>query len=142
MLAGVFEDEFGRYPAQLQRLQAERQGLGIASESHGGVAPELAGELIEQQQQGQAVLRRFAPGAQLAGDRLAGEALEALPHHCVKGRFFVEPLAGGCVVEPEVQCRFGIDLHGLGTASLSPSSIPPGRTAGTLPIALGAAEED
>ena len=47
MLAGVFEDEFGRYPAQLQRLQAERQGLGIASESHGGVAPELAGDSLQ-----------------------------------------------------------------------------------------------
>ena len=124
----------GRHPAQLHRLQAERQGLGIASESFGGVAPELAGELIEQQQQRQGVLWRFAPGAQLAGDRLVGEVEEALSKQCVKGRVFGEPLAGGCVVEPKVQDRFGIDLHGLGTASLSPSSISPGRTAGTLPI--------
>jgi hypothetical protein len=53
---------------------------------------------------------------------------------CVKGRVFGEPLAGDCVIEPKVQDRFGIDLHGLGTARLSPSSIPPSRTAGTLPI--------
>jgi len=35
------------HPAKLQRPQAERLGLGIASESLGAVAPELAGELIE-----------------------------------------------------------------------------------------------
>ena len=129
------------HPAQLQRPQAERQGLGIASESLGVVAPELAGELIEQQQQRQGVLWRFAPGVQLAGDRLVGELQEALPHQRVKGRVIVKPLAGGGVVEPEVQDRFGFDHHGFGTARLAPSSIPPGRPAGTQPIALGAAEE-
>jgi hypothetical protein len=50
-------------------------------------------------------------------------------------------LAGGGVVEPEVQNCFGFDHLGFGTARLSPSSIPPDRTAGTLPIAWGAAEE-
>lgn len=126
----------GLHPAQLQRPQAEGQGLGIASESLGAVTPELAGELIEQQQQRQAALGGFAPGAQLTGDRLAGEAQEALPHQCIKIRILAEPLAGGGVVEPEIQDRFGIDQHGRGKVRLSPSSIHPGRCGALLKISV------
>ena len=37
---------FGLQPAALHSHQAQRQGLEIAREGHGGVAPELARELI------------------------------------------------------------------------------------------------
>jgi hypothetical protein len=50
------------------------------------VRPELAGELIEQQQQRQPALGGFAPAAQLAGDGLAGEAQESLPQQRISCR--------------------------------------------------------
>jgi hypothetical protein len=51
-------------------LQAQRQGLWIAGEGHGRVAPDLAGELIEQQNQ------RRAPGRLRVHLRLRLQDLE------------------------------------------------------------------
>ena len=70
----------------LHRFLAQGLGLGIAREGHRGIAPDLAGELIEQQHQRQPALGGFAPAAQLAGDGLAGEAQESLPQQRISCR--------------------------------------------------------
>ena len=68
-------------PAPLHRLQTLSQSLGIAREGHGVVAPDLAGELIEQQHQRQAPGGFRAPGVELTGEGLTDANLSGLAWH-------------------------------------------------------------
>jgi hypothetical protein len=98
----------GLQPAPLHRLQTLSQSLGIAREGHGSVAPDLAGELVEQQYQRQIPGRRSAPGVELAGEGLPGQPEEAIPHQPVEGSVLGEPLARPGFAKPE-----GENLAGL-----------------------------
>lgn len=99
---------FGRQPAQLHRPQAQCQGLGIASEGHSAVAPDLPRELIEQQHQRQSPGRLCIPCVELAGDRSSGQGNESLLQQLVKGRVLSEPLVSQSFGELELENLAGL----------------------------------
>ena len=104
---------FRLQPAQLHRLQAQRQGLWVASESHGGVAPDVPRETIEQPILGQGSGRRLGPGTDLSGDGRVREPPEAIPHHAIEGRILGETLAQTAFLALEEQNR----LQAIGPAA-------------------------
>ena len=99
---------FGRHPAQLHRLLTQGKRLGITRKSHGGVAPDLPRELIQQQHQRQGTAWLSTPGIEFAGDRLPGQSEKALPQQVVKGSVLGEPLLRSGFGKPELENLAGL----------------------------------
>ena len=90
-------------PSSLQRLQAQLQSLRISGKSLGFTAPDLTGELIQQQHQGQTAAGRIAPVVQVSSEGALNSLPEPLPHQGIKAVAAAKPLPGSALLEPELQ---------------------------------------
>ena len=87
-------------PSLLQRLQAQLQSLRISGKSLGFTAPDLTGELIQQQHQGQTAAGRAAPVVQVSGESELNGLSESLPHQLIEAVAEAKPLPGSALLEP------------------------------------------
>ena len=94
-------------PSPLQRLQAQLQSLRISSKSLGFTAPDLTGELIQQQHQCQTAAGRTAPVVQVSGESALNTLSESLPHQLIEAVAAAKPLPGSALLEPERQNLLG-----------------------------------
>jgi hypothetical protein len=95
-------------PSPLQRLQAQLQSLRISGKSLGFTAPDLTGELIQQQHQGQTAAGRTAPVVQVSGESALNGLPEPLSHQCIEAVAATKPLPGSALLEPELQNVVGL----------------------------------
>ena len=82
-------------------FSTQRQGLRIASEGHGDVAPNLAGELVQQEHQRQATGRLSIPDVKLTGDCPPRQAEKPFAQEGIEGSVLGEPLARSGFDKPE-----------------------------------------
>ena len=85
------------------QLLRQRQGQRVLRKGLGGVAVNVARELVEHQDLGQAPLGRGAPGKQLTARRRGQRGPEACADGFVQGGVFGEVLLGSEFGEPEVE---------------------------------------
>ena len=90
-------------PSPLQRLQAQLQSLRISGKSLGLTTPDLTGELIQQQHQGQTTAGLTAPVVQLSREGTLSGLPELLSHQSIKAVAAAKPLPGTALLEPELQ---------------------------------------
>ena len=90
-------------PSPLQRFQAELQSLRISGKSLGFTTPDLTGELIQQQHQGQTTAGSTAPVVQLSSEGTLNGLAESLSHQGIKAVAATKPLPGSALLEPELQ---------------------------------------
>ena len=95
------------------QLLRQRQGQRVLGKGLGGVAVDVARELVEYQDLGQAPLGRGAPGKQLTPRRRFQRGPEAGADGFVQGRVFGEVVLGGEFGEPEVEDGLGLHVARL-----------------------------
>ena len=90
-------------PSPFQRCQAQLQSLRISGEGLGLAPPDLTGELIQQQHQGQTAAGLTAPVVQLSSEGTLNGLPELLSHQGIKAVAAAKPLPGTALLEPELQ---------------------------------------
>ena len=90
-------------PSPLQRCQAQLQSLRISGEGLGLAPPDLTGELIQQQHQGQTTDRPRVPVVQLSSEGALNGLAESLSHQGIEAVAATKPLPGTALLEPELQ---------------------------------------
>lgn len=103
------------------RLIGDGARQPVGGEGVRGVAVYVAGELVEEQDEGEGALRRSNPGGELAARRPQMDALETCTDGFVKLRVWPEPRLLACVA-PEADDLAG---RGQGGHGRSPGSIGP-----------------
>ena len=90
-------------PSPFQRCQAQLQSLRISGEGLGLAPPDLTGELIQQQHQGQTAAGLTAPVVQLSSEGTLNGLAESLSHQGIEAVAATKPLPGTALLEPELQ---------------------------------------
>ena len=90
-------------PSPFQRCQAELQSLRISGEGLGLAPPDLTGELIQEQHQGQTGAGPTAPVLQISSEGALNGLAESLSHQGIEAVAATKPLPGTALLEPELQ---------------------------------------
>ena len=90
-------------PSPFQRCQAQLQSLRISGEGLGLAPPDLTGELIQEQHQGQTTAGPTAPVVQLSSEGALNSLAESLSHQSIEAVAATKPLPGTALLEPELQ---------------------------------------
>ena len=90
-------------PSPFQRCQAQLQSLRISGEGLGLAPPDLTGELIQMQHQGQTAAAPTALVVQLSSEGALNGLRESLSHQGIEAVAATKPLPGKALLEPELQ---------------------------------------
>ena len=90
-------------PSPLKLIQAQLQSLRISCKGLGMAPPDLTGELIQQQHQGQTAAGPTTPVVQLSRKGVLNGLPESLSHQGIEAVAATKPLPGKALLEPELQ---------------------------------------